>query len=359
MFRNPTVPLINPIPLILSVYIRRYLDSEGIISNPTVFDLDYLPEEMPFREGELDAMAREVAFFVKKGAPTNLFLWGPPGTGKTASVRKILRESEAVFPGVRTAYVNVWNFRTRTGILTEIARQIGIPIPVSGVSYEFIYSSLLERLDGKVIIALDEADRLLGNTDILYDLSRMGSRAMLITIANSKEFLTLLDARIISTLFQNEVEYKPYTVPQLTEILRRRAENGLYPNTWDDKILRICAAVGFSRGGDARIAITCLYNAAKHAEGRGASRIMEEDVKAVKGELSYRRDIDPKFLPIVELLSKNGPMTTGDLYREYSKSYPINERTFRNYIRELADRGIVEVKRLKKKGNVRLVQLRG
>ncbi len=340
------------------MYIRRFFGREGIISNPSAFDPDYIPEEMPFREGQLEALAREITFFVRRGTPTNLFLWGPPGTGKTASVLKILGEASAVFTNLRTVYVNAWKYRTRMGILSEVARQMGIAVPVRGVSADTVFSSIEMRIEEeRVVIALDEADRLAGS-DVLYDLSRLGSRAMLITIANGRDFLSVLDPRITSTLFQSDIEYPPYTVPQLTEILRRRAEVGLVPGTWDEEVLRACAAVGFARGGDARIAIACLFNAAKLAEAEEAERIEVRHVKEARKGLSPQLDLEPKLAWIVEILKEKGPLTSSELYAEYSKRNPVTVRAFRNYLKELERMGIVEVERVRKRGNVRLVRLR-
>jgi len=341
------------------VYLRKYADVEGIILNPHVFDVDYVPDVLPFREGQLDEIAREVAYFVKRGLRTNLFLYGPPGTGKTASMRKILSEAQAVFPSVRTAYVNVWKYRTRAGILGEIARQLGIAVPLRGVSADHIMEFLEDFAErNKCLVVLDEADRLAGQYDVLYDLSRLGRKALLVTIANSREFLSTLDPRITSTLFQSSIEFPPYNVPQLTEILRQRAELGLKPGSYDEKILRACAAVGFSRGGDARVAIVCLANAAKEAEQRGRERIILDDVKRARDSMTLHRELDPKLRLIIEILSEFGPLTTSELYRRYSEKVPITERTLRNYINELQALGLIEVFRARRRGNVRIVKLK-
>ena len=339
------------------MYLRRYVE-EGIILNPSVFDLDYLPEELPFREGQLDELAREVTYFVKRGVSTNLFLYGPPGTGKTASVRKILLEARTVFSNVKMAYVNAWRYRTRTGIIGEMASQLGIPIPLRGFSIGDAISSI-ERLSEtyKIIVVLDEVDRLAGS-EILYDLSRLGSHVMLITISNNPEFLSFLDPRILSTLFHTSIEYPPYTVFQLAEILKRRAELGLRPGSYDEKVLRAAASVGFARGGDARIAIMTLLNAAKIAESAGREKITLEDVKEAKNRVFLNRDLDPKLQVIVDILRSHGPMKSSELYEEFRKKVPVTERSFRNYIAELERLGVIETQRLRVRGNVRLVKLK-
>ncbi len=338
------------------MYLRRYLGEEGVIANPDVFDPDYLPEELPFREGQMGELAREITFFARGNAPTNVLLWGPPGTGKTATVRKMLREASAVFP-LRTVYVNAWKQRSRLSVLSGVASSLGIPVPLKGVSADLVLQRIEEFLEeNRAIIAVDEADRLVGREDVLYDLSRLGKNALLITVANGRDFLSLIDRRVVSSLFQAEVEYPPYTVPQLTEILRQRAEAGLYPGTYDDQVLRACAAVGYSRGGDARVAITCLFNAAKRAEAEGSRRITLEHVKAARAALPERTPLEPHLSLIVRILREKGPLTTKEIYEEVRKSYNVTIRSIRNYVRELERLGLVKVSRAPRRGNVLVVE---
>lgn len=335
------------------MYISKYLDA-SIIINPSVFDPEYLPEELPFREGQLDTIAREVAFFAKRGTATNLFLHGPPGTGKTATLKKIMHEATALL-GIKTIYVNAWRAKTPYHLLSEIVRQIGVPVPTKGKSIPELMDVLTD-VEARLLLGIDEVDRLL-RYDILYDLSRI-SRIMLITVANSRDFLAFLDRRIVSTLFQVELEFPPYTVPQLIEILRKRAEVGLRPGSYDEEILRLCASVGFGLGGDARAAIYCLFQAAKEADSAGREKITGKDVLMAKQKIKRHVDLDPHLEYILELLV-DGPKRVGDLYTHFLKRFNVSDRTFRTYLRQLERLGLIEIKRLRVKGNVRVVYLKG
>ncbi len=335
------------------MYIRRFTGEErGILLNPQVFDPSYIPEELPFREEQMETIASEINMYIREGKATHLLLYGPPGTGKTVTLKKLLSEAEAVY-SVKTIYINGWKHRTTTSILTEMATKLGVGVSVRGMSTGRLLSIVEGGIEGPLIVALDEVDRV-SDQEILYELSRMG--IMFIGVANQLYFIYRLDPRIVSTLYGIKIEYKPYTVPQLTEILRRRAEAGLYPGTWNEEVLRGCAAVGFSRNGDARIAIECLYTAARIAEREG-DVITLDHVRRAKEMVGRPLDLDPKYMKIVEILRAEGPLTVKELYQRYVKYNPISIRAFRNYIRELERLNVISVQRLNRRGQVREVRL--
>lgn len=341
--------------------------SEGIIRDPTILDPEYLPESLPFREPHIQEIARTISYSLSGKISENLFIVGPPGVGKTAVVRYVLKQLASYSPQTFQAYINCWVYRTRYAILSRLASMLGIPVPRRGVALDEVIErvfEMLERHRGAVIV-LDEVDRLaISNAEVLYEFSRLGSfvdvPVVLITIANSESFVYTLDPRVYSTLFQKKLAFSPYTVPQLKRILSERAALAFFPDTYDDEVLGICAAVGWKRGGDARAAIVCLLEAAKLAEAEGADRIKPEHARrATQGIDVLRRDIDTKYRPIVEILSEKGAMRVRDLYEEYVRRAPkITPRTFRNYLSELERLGIIEIRRLNERGYVREVRLR-
>ena len=337
-----------------------------ILVRPEVLDPDYVPDVLPFREPQLRDIATSIAYAVDGGRSTNLFAIGPPGTGKTASLRYVLRELRSYSPLVRQAYVNAWVHRSRFAVLSQIAVQIKSPVPRRGLAADEIFSSIVDTISSSrgAVIVVDEADRLSNAQDVLYDLSRLNEFVdvplVVITVANTDYFLSRLDPRVISTLFSRRVEFPKYTVPQLKTILYERAKLALAPNTYSDSVLGLCAAVAWKRGGDARVAISCLYEAAVAAESEGADRILPEHVRRVSDRVAVPEPAlsDPRFEPIIEILREKGELRVRELYELYvQRGRKITPRAFRNYLRELESLGVIEIRRLPIRGNVRAVRL--
>ncbi|MDN5358320.1 MAG: archaeal cell division control protein 6 [Candidatus Diapherotrites archaeon] len=339
-----------------------------ILLRPEVLDTDYIPDVLPHREAQMKEIASAISYALDTGHSSNIFVVGPPGTGKTASVRYILRELSSYSPLTFQTYINCWVYRTRYSIISFLAKELRIPVPRRGVAPDEAYDRIFARLNDSrgAVIVLDEVDRLSReSTDVLYDFSRLHEflevPTVIITIANSESFVYRLDPRIYSTLFSRKVEFSPYTVPQLKDILRERAKIALAEGTYDENVIGLCAAIGWKRGGDARAAISCLYEAAVLAEREGADRITPEHVRRVEGLIKSSRheSVDPKFIPIVEILRERGELTVKELYEEYvRRADKITLRAFRNYIKELESLGVVETRRLNVRGYVRAVRLR-
>ncbi len=335
-----------------------------ILRHPEYLDPSYVPDELPFREPQIKELAEELRITVATRTASSLFLVGPPGTGKTAVARYVLRQANAEMPQITTICVNTWLYRTRYSLLSQISAQLGLPLPRRGVALDEILTRLFETFSKKegVVLVLDEVDKLSQDgLEVLYELSRFkefaSSPFLLITISNTTDFLTSLDPRILSSIFHRSIEFTPYTVPQLKRIVLERARKALVPGTYDEEVIGLCAAMGWKRGGDARAAILLLFEAAKLAEIEGADAITVDHVKRASPPATLL-GLPPKYAKIVELL-KNGPLRVRELYERYVQEVgPLTLRAFRNYISDLVRMGVVEVERAHERGYVRIVKLK-
>ena len=131
---------------------------------------------------------------VFKGArPSNLLLFGKPGTGKTAVIKNIIKrlqkkakelEIEVIVP-----FVNAKTANTAYKVLYEIAEEMGInkgekknQVYFTGLSMGEATDRILDFIQKKkklhVILVIDEIDSLVDKNgdDILYNFTRANER---------------------------------------------------------------------------------------------------------------------------------------------------------------------------------------
>ena len=322
----------------------RLSEGGGIFRDEAPLRPDYMPDDILHREREI----REIAMSLRLAdgrKPENLIINGATGTGKTTCARHVLKELSEYSQRAVPVYINCWEYSTRHAILNQIATALGEMMPRRGISTDEITERVMEILgkERKVpVVVLDEIDRLMvsqyGEEKIIYDLARASEVFSVdfgvVGITNSEEFMSKLDPRIRSSLAQKHLVFKQYTPQQLKDIVAERAKLALFRQAIGNEVVETCAAVGAKRGGDARVAINCLWMAGKEAEKVSARQVTVEHVKAVADEAAEESagqgvilsDMEARILKLVE---EKGEMRSGDLYKLIGGKE--TDRTIRNY----------------------------
>ncbi|MCD6403370.1 MAG: AAA family ATPase [Candidatus Aenigmarchaeota archaeon] len=352
------------------------LSESGFWKNEEALSTEYLPPLLPHRENEIRLLARNLLPLAKKKQAQNTFVFGPPGIGKTATVKFVFRDlEEYAGSSAKAIYINCWDYRTSSAILTKLVLELGFFIQRRGVSKDEIKERLVEALrkNSKALaVCLDEVDQLIKkDANILYDLLRLNDYVNipigLVFISNDKFVFRELDPRIKSSLNVMEIEFKPYTLAEMKDILEERVNLAFKPGCVEDGVVLLTANHAIKNGGDVRVGLKVLRLAASFAEQDGSSKIKVEHVKKaiaqvgkVKPEILQQRLTGDKKL-IIEIIKQFGEITSGQLYEEFVKKSgrDVSERGFRNYLNELIEQGILEFEwRKGQKGRTRLIRLR-
>jgi len=334
---------------------------------------DYVPEELPHRELEIKRLGETLAPAIKGVRPSNVFIYGLPGTGKTAVTKFVLkaltRASASVSASpVRSCYVNCKYDNTSYRVLASLCEQLGVKVPFTGLSISELFRRFTVALDsfnGLIIVVLDEVDALREGCgeDLLYRLTRVNSeltssRVSLVGITNDLKFTEDLDPRVKSALGEEELVFKPYDSEELEDILRQRAKLAFIEGVLDDSVIPLCATLAAREHGDARRALDLLRVAGEIAEREGVSKVVEEHVRRAQREIEKDRAVEViKSMPLhvkitlmaIYLLEKKRvkEKTTGEifsLYRELCRALHIDELTQRrvsDLINELDSAGII------------------
>ncbi|MEM3399992.1 MAG: AAA family ATPase [Candidatus Micrarchaeia archaeon] len=355
-----------------NVFSRLGNEETEIFKDERVLMPDYLPEVLPHREKEIEGIALALKPAARGKRTEGLFIHGPPGSGKTACVRYVLEHLKEYTQRAVPIYINCWETSTRHGILSTIATALGEILPRRGIATDEITERIVGaiRREGKLpVVALDEADRLFASQyeeeRIVYDLVRacevFSVNFGTIIITNKKEILIKLDERIRSSLAQRQVEFKRYGPDELKDILRERARMAFHPNTVDDESIALCAAYAAKNGGDARLAINCLWKAGRIAEAGTSGKVRIEDVRKafldVSAELEKRKNgmLDETSKRIIEVLRERGEIKSGELYSLIKE----NDRTIRNHLKKLERLGMIETVLVKEgRGKTRIIRIK-
>lgn len=342
-----------------------------------VLSPDYIPDRLPHREEEIRSLGSVLAQALKGSRPSNVFIYGLTGTGKTAVtlyvLRRLVAKARSIGVNVLYAYVNTRQRDTAYKVLADIAASIGVRVPFTGLSTAEVYARLvrgLVRRRGVLIVVLDEVDWLVKRRgdDLLYKLTRIGyelprgaMQVSLVGITNDVKFVDMLDARVRSSLGEEELVFRPYNAEQLEDILRERAEKAFHPGVLEPGVIEYCAALAARVHGDARRALDLLRVAGELAEREGASSVSVEHVKRAWDVIERDRVFEViRSLPLqarivllsLVLLRWRGvkSTTTGELYNAYSLVAerigidPVTQRRVSDIINELDMLGVINAR---------------
>jgi len=269
----------------------------------------YVPEELPHRQAQIQQMVHVFSDAVRdpdKFPLTVLQAVGAAGIGKTSTVlrsSKILEEQFAKSRlTLKTAYINLkLQGGNKFAIYRFLLERIAPELPAQGLSAEEMLRYLLRYLrENKqyALIVMDEIDYLIKtskDTGIIYDLTRLNEFEPdkpcnvkgVIFIARSTEFYGKLDSAELSALGRFPMEFHPYTIQQVSDILESRAGQAFSPKAIGSDVIDKVSSITTSAevNGDVRYALDLLLYAGNLAESQGIGRVTLDHVRKVHGQM--------------------------------------------------------------------------
>jgi|TARA_B100001971_G_C18227478_1_gene561537 cell division control protein 6 len=360
--------------------------NNSLFKNKGVLQVRYTPESIPHRDDQIKAIASILASTLRGERPSNLFVYGKTGTGKTLSVQyvrnELIKKAEAIGIDLRFEYLNCKLKKvadTEYRILAALIKQLGGSVPATGLPTDQVWSKFIEVVDSKkqlIIFIFDEVDSAIKKmTDgFLYSLTRLNqelnlAQISMIGISNDVTFLENIDPRVRSSLGEEEFVFPPYNAIQLQDILNDRCKDAFNEGVVAEGVVAKCAAYAAREHGDARRALDLLRIAGELSERDGEKSVEEDYIDLANKKIERDKILDivenePKQFQLVlySIMKLTEDMKdnlgerffTGDVYNYYQelcnriKTDSLTQRRISDILAEIDMLGLINAKVISK-----------
>jgi len=359
--------------------------NNSLFKNKAVLQVRYTPESIPHRDEQIKAIASILASALRGERPSNLFVYGKTGTGKTLSVQyvqnELMKKSEELGVEVRFEYLNCKLKKvadTEYRILAALVKQLGGEVPATGLPTDQVWAKFIDLVDKKkqlIVFIFDEIDQAIKKMSdtFLYSITRLNqelnnAQISIIGISNDITFLENIDPRVRSSLGEEEFVFPPYNAIQLQDILNDRC-NAFKQGVVIEGVIAKCAAYAAREHGDARRALDLFRIAGELSERDGKTNISEEYIDLANRKIERDKILDivesePKqfqlvLYSILQLTKqeKNGKIDkffTGDVYNYYQdlclkmRTDVLTQRRVSDILAEIDMIGLINAKVISK-----------
>ncbi len=191
----------------ISDFFKSYIKSDSLFKNKKVLQSTFIPDVIMHREEEIATIAGILAPVLKGDLPSNIFIYGKTGTGKTLAVKHIQKELSIVAKEnnipLRMLFINCKlkkSTDTEYRLIAELTRMLGRDVPATGLPTSEIYDHFISAVELDVENSAEKIQyvhELLQQAEIIFEqLKRKKTNSLYFSVAldeSKKIFETLED----------------------------------------------------------------------------------------------------------------------------------------------------------------------
>lgn len=283
-------------------------ENQELVKHDSHLDLRYIPEQIRHRDQQMQIIADSTLSQVVNGNKgTDLFIVGPPGTGKTATTKHMIEKTkehndQSEF---EILYVNCSTYSSGQALFKELLNKVDAEFKPGVELAKNInrFKRKIEERQGKsILIVLDEMQELVRDRrdylskPVLYELSRptegqgvndWNGHISIIGISNDPEVLEYVDDDIMSSLEGPKVvDFPNYTVEEIADIVGQRQRNAyIEPVLSGSSVRKIANEVNQNLNSDIRKGIEILKKIPKYSDDKEKLMTDEDEQHSILDEI--------------------------------------------------------------------------
>ncbi|KAK9376116.1 P-loop containing nucleoside triphosphate hydrolase protein [Lipomyces chichibuensis] len=234
------------------------------------------PEALPCREREFEEIQTALESAIIEETGSCIYVSGTPGTGKTATVRSVVRSLKRIF-AFRFVEINGMKITQPTQAYALLWEAISEQRVAAAHALRFLDDEFQNNkfITQPVVVLMDELDQLVTKSqDVMYNFfnwpSLPNSKLIVVAVANIMDLPErTLSNKISSRLGLTRIQFAGYTHTQLQIIIEARLKD-IPGNIVLPEAIEFASRKVASVTGDARRALDICRRAVEIAEQSGA-----------------------------------------------------------------------------------------
>lgn len=288
-------------------------------------------QNLPGREKELGELTGFFTDSLRTKSAASMYISGPPGTGKTACLSKLLQMKQFA-NAFKTVYLNCTGIASIGGIYKQICSEFGVRTSTEKENVLKIRKYLTES-PKMILMVLDEIDQLVGQKKtVLYTIfewpALADSKLILIGIANSLDLtdrqLSRLNAKC--ELRPKLMHFAPYTKQQIVDIFKSRLDESGMQNVFPAMTIQLLAAKVAAVSGDVRRALDIGRRVIEMAEANHDLDLNDLGVADLEAAATASKPVEKVELKQVMSVLNDVYGASQNLMVEIEDAYPLQQK---------------------------------